>query len=438
MRSRMRMRRRLLGTALALVLSNASTAAETPETPSSEEIIVTAEMFVRSRTDDVNPVLVYDRAYFERFEPVSVGEMLKRVSGVTFSSDILEYEGVELRGLPPGFTQILINGRRAPGGDADRSFFVDRIPAELVERIEIVRAPSADQPSEGVAGTLNIITRDSAAFTGGFAKVGTLVNGPDGKTRPSAAVAYAGTMGRASLWGALNYQGRRNPKTKVSDFFDGEFGAFSGRELQDDARDGADLSANAELSAPIGEGRLRLTGTLHRHRSRRGRDRPLVLGRRRRVARARNRRDRTRDASDSRLMRLAPTRAFLFRVAKSNWRRAGPGTVRIHCLKSALGTRFSKSRSAERETLDITDDEFSGTVAASFGPKELSLKVGADLLHKVRDGANREFEIDDGVEEETTRQGAIFSIEETRIDPYIQLIAEPVSGLSIDAGFVTR
>src|SRR3546814_17778084 len=75
------------------------------------------------------------------------------------SSDL--YDGVQMRGLPSGFTQVLINGRRAPGGEADGAFFVDRLPAEPVERIEIVRAPRADQPSEGVAGTLNAATQES-------------------------------------------------------------------------------------------------------------------------------------------------------------------------------------------------------------------------------------------------------------------------------------
>src|SRR5690606_9038482 len=137
--------------------------------------------------------------YFQRFEPVSVGEMLKRVPGVTFTSDVLEYDAVQMRGLPAGFTQILINGRRAPGGEADRSFFVDRIPAELVERIEIVRAPRADQPSDGVAGTLNVVTKESAAFDGGFAKLGALIN-EDGGVRPSAALAYADRIGEATSW----------------------------------------------------------------------------------------------------------------------------------------------------------------------------------------------------------------------------------------------
>ena len=53
--------------------------------------------------------------------------------------------------LDPGYTQILINGSKMPGAGADRSFFVDRIPAELVERIEIVRSPSANRSGEGAA-----------------------------------------------------------------------------------------------------------------------------------------------------------------------------------------------------------------------------------------------------------------------------------------------
>ena len=44
-----------------------------------------------------------------------------------------------LRGLPPGYTQILINGEKVPGANADRSFFLDRIPAELIDRVEIER-----------------------------------------------------------------------------------------------------------------------------------------------------------------------------------------------------------------------------------------------------------------------------------------------------------
>ena len=77
------------------------------------------------------------------------------------SSDVLECDGARLRGLDPGYTQILINGEKVPGAGDDRSFFVDRIPAELVERIEIVRSPSANRSGDAVAGALNIVLRDA-------------------------------------------------------------------------------------------------------------------------------------------------------------------------------------------------------------------------------------------------------------------------------------
>ena len=73
-----------------------------------------------------------------RFEPLTVGDALRRVPSVTFLSDVLESDGARLRGLDPGYTKILIDGEEVPGSGVDRSFFVDRIPAELIERVEIL------------------------------------------------------------------------------------------------------------------------------------------------------------------------------------------------------------------------------------------------------------------------------------------------------------
>src|SRR3546814_66011 len=129
------------GVAAAALVGATAVSAQTPggepvaaPPASASEILVTADIAFRHRTIDPNPVISYDLEYFQRFEPVSVGEMLKRVPGATFTSDVLEYDGVQMRGLPSGFTQVLINGRRAPGGEADRSFFVDRLPAEQIGR----------------------------------------------------------------------------------------------------------------------------------------------------------------------------------------------------------------------------------------------------------------------------------------------------------------
>src|SRR3990170_2070049 len=109
----------------------------------SRDIVVQADIGFRNRSDAAEPVLVYDEEYFQRFEPLTAGDALKRVPSVTFLSDVLESDGPRLRGLDPGYTQILINGEKVPGPNPDRSFFLDRIPAELIEQVEIVRSSSA-------------------------------------------------------------------------------------------------------------------------------------------------------------------------------------------------------------------------------------------------------------------------------------------------------
>ena len=124
----------LLGAAVApLLIGGAAVAQTEQETPTTalEEVIVTGRPVLRNRTDHVVPTLSYDLEYFQRFEPLTVGDALKRVPSVTFLSDVLESDGVRLRGLDPAYTQILINGERVPGAGVDRSFFVDRIPAEI-------------------------------------------------------------------------------------------------------------------------------------------------------------------------------------------------------------------------------------------------------------------------------------------------------------------
>lgn len=72
------------------------------EIPLAERIVVTGEIIYRNRTEDTAPVLQYGQDYFQPFEPLSVGDALKRVPGVAFTSDVLEYDAVQLRGLTAG------------------------------------------------------------------------------------------------------------------------------------------------------------------------------------------------------------------------------------------------------------------------------------------------------------------------------------------------
>ncbi|MDO1560160.1 TonB-dependent receptor [Brevundimonas sp. 2R-24] len=225
-----------------------------------QEIIVTAQPVFRNRTDDVVPTLSYDLEYFQRFEPLTVGDALRRVPSVTFLSDVIESDGARLRGLDPGYTQILINGDRVPGAGVDRSFFVDRIPAELIERVEVVRAPSARRSGDAVAGAINIVLRDAYTLEGGYLRFGGL-RFDDGRVVPTFGAVWGGEVGPGGrLLLGMNVQGRRNPKSKTSWRFDEPGGTLDNIELQSDIRDGMDYSFNAAYEQPLFGGALELSG----------------------------------------------------------------------------------------------------------------------------------------------------------------------------------
>lgn len=224
-----------------------------------DTIVVQAEIAYRDRSETTAPVLSYDLDFFQRFEPLTVGDMLKRVPGVAFVSDVLEYDGARLRGLDPGYTQILINGKKVPGAGDDRSFFVDRIPAELVDRIEIIRAPSANRSGDAVAGALNIVLRDAYRFEGAYLRAGAL-NFRDGETKGSFGAVAGGEFAGGRLLGGVNIQGRYNPKLKRSDRFEEPGGDYDDREDQVDTRDGTDYSANLSYVRALGAGQLELSG----------------------------------------------------------------------------------------------------------------------------------------------------------------------------------
>ena len=220
-----------------------------------EKIVVTGSPVFRNRTSSVSPQLEYGGLFFEQFEPTSVGDMLKRTPGVSFSSDVGEYDAPQMRGLGEGYTQVLINGKKVPGSSSDRAVFVDRIPAEMVDRIQVIRSPSADQDSQGVGGTINIILKDGASFDGGSAKVGAL-RASDGTVRGNGAFGYGANTNDMSWTLSANFQQRYVSKTKIEQEFeaDGDLengfvpGAMTSDQLEMDTRDSDDISLSAGIS----------------------------------------------------------------------------------------------------------------------------------------------------------------------------------------------
>ncbi|QDQ26162.1 TonB-dependent receptor [Chitinimonas arctica] len=102
--------------------------------------------------------IVFGREEISRFGDSTVAEVLKRLPGVTVSGTPGRRGGeIRMRGLGSGYTQILINGEPAA-----RGFSLDSLSPELIERIEVIRAPVAEFSAQAVAGTINIVLREDA------------------------------------------------------------------------------------------------------------------------------------------------------------------------------------------------------------------------------------------------------------------------------------
>lgn len=257
-----------MGAALAPLALATAVQAQDAEGPVTavEDVIVTGQPILRNRTDDVAPTLSYDREYFQRFEPLTVGDALKRVPSVTFLSDVLESDGARLRGLEPGYTKVLIDGEEVPGANLDRSFFVDRIPAELIDRVEVVRSSSANRSGDAVAGTINIVLRDALALDGGYVRLGAILF-PDsdyGRFGGTYGAVWGGEAAGGRLLLGMNIQDRRNPKDKYSIRYDEPGGTIDNTEVQTDVRDGTDYAFNASYETEIAGGDFEIAGVFVR------------------------------------------------------------------------------------------------------------------------------------------------------------------------------
>lgn len=98
---------------------------------------------------------VYGREELDRNGDSSLGEVLKRLPGVTLGGRPGRGGEIRMRGLGSGYTQVLLNGERPPAG-----FSMDSLSPDQVERVEVMRGPVAEHSTRAIAGTINIVLRD--------------------------------------------------------------------------------------------------------------------------------------------------------------------------------------------------------------------------------------------------------------------------------------
>lgn len=142
----------------APILAPSVLATEAPTTLAPVPVTGQREAQVQRKNNAIQKIIIAEDE-LERFGDVSVGDILKRMPGMSFTGPAGVVKDIRLRGLDKGYTQFLINGEPVPSATKERQLQVDRLPADMIERIEIIRSPSAEYESGSVGGVVNIVLK---------------------------------------------------------------------------------------------------------------------------------------------------------------------------------------------------------------------------------------------------------------------------------------
>ena len=101
----------------------------------------------------------------------SIAESLARLPGLAAQRVNGATQAISIRGMAPGFGVTLLNGREMVSGGSDRSVEFDQFPAELLSGATVYKTPDASLGTQGLSGTVNMLTVRPLQFKGREANV---------------------------------------------------------------------------------------------------------------------------------------------------------------------------------------------------------------------------------------------------------------------------
>lgn len=129
----------------------------------------------------------------------NIADALQRLPGVSVTIDQGEGRYVLVRGIDSNLVNVTVNGQVFPGPEGGaRRVALDTFPADIVSRIEVVKAQTPDLDANAVGGTVNLVTASAFDTPDGFVR-GSFRYGYNqlGETEN-----YAANAGVARLFGA--------------------------------------------------------------------------------------------------------------------------------------------------------------------------------------------------------------------------------------------
>lgn len=200
-------------------------------------------------TSNADSTVVYEAEFFAQYNPVTANDMLERIPGLNLS------DGGPDRGLGTG-GNLLINGQRIAGKDNAAQDQLNRIPANEVERIEIIRDTSGELNVRGASEVINIILIAAQSRSSTTVKLVNRLNHDD-TFETGGSVGWSQQIGNFQALVNLelrpNYENRDNREVQL-----GPEGERLGTLFESNIRDQDETTFSTNMSYSSGPHRMQL------------------------------------------------------------------------------------------------------------------------------------------------------------------------------------
>jgi len=93
---------------------------------------------------------------------ITVAEVMQRVSGVSVESSNSGSQFAVIRGMDKRYNTTLVNGIKIPSpDDKDRYIPLDIFPAELLDRLEVIKSLTPGMEADATGGSINLVMKDA-------------------------------------------------------------------------------------------------------------------------------------------------------------------------------------------------------------------------------------------------------------------------------------
>jgi hypothetical protein len=242
---------RMMVSALALMSGVASAQTTTP-TPAPD---AAANEAVATQPTSTSDRVIYEAAFFSRFNPQNAMDMVNNTPGFTLVF------GDGRRGFSGSVSNVLVDGLRPTTKSEQIDAVLSRIPAGQIQRIEVLRGAAVAGDASGQATLINIV-RTPTAGSGVYELTLEYTGQYQDRIVPRLDASYNGRNGQLEWGVGVRVLGQNRELAGDRRFYDIN-GDFEGRSEWSNPRDIWDPYYSANIAFPLLGGRFSANGMIN-------------------------------------------------------------------------------------------------------------------------------------------------------------------------------